>query len=84
MKIEVRSHDGVSIVEVHGKITINDGTREFHRKIRELVAEGRKTSSFISVMCTMSTAQVSGRWWPLLPPSPMREASFGSATSMTG
>ena len=42
MKIEVRSHDGVSIVEVHGKITIDDGTREFHRKIRELVAEGRK------------------------------------------
>ena len=42
MKIELRSHDGVSIVEVHGKITINDGSWEFHRKIRELVAEGRK------------------------------------------
>ena len=38
MKIELRSHDGVSIVEVHGKITINDGSWEFHRKIRELVA----------------------------------------------
>ncbi len=42
MKIEVRSHDGVSIVEVHGKITIYDGSIELHRKIRELVAEERK------------------------------------------
>ena len=40
MQIELRSHDGVSIVKVHGKITINDGSREFHRRIRELVAEG--------------------------------------------
>ena len=42
MKIEMRSHNGVSIVEIHGTITIYEGTREFHRKIRELVAEGRK------------------------------------------
>ena len=42
MQIELRSHDNVSIVEVRGKVTIDDGTSELHRKIRELVAEGHR------------------------------------------
>ncbi len=42
MKIDTRSVNGVSILDLHGKVTIGEGTREVREKIRELLENGNK------------------------------------------
>ncbi len=42
MKIDTRSVNGVTILDLHGKVTIGEGTREVREKIRELLENGNK------------------------------------------
>ncbi|MCZ6770164.1 MAG: STAS domain-containing protein [Acidobacteria bacterium] len=42
MTIDTRSVNGVTILDVHGKVTIGEGTREVREKIRELLENGNK------------------------------------------
>ncbi len=42
MTIDTRSVDGVTILDVHGKVTIGEGSREVRVKIRELLENGNK------------------------------------------
>ncbi|MBI4445467.1 MAG: STAS domain-containing protein [Acidobacteria bacterium] len=42
MRIETRAKDGVTIVDLHGKITIGEGNVEIRNKVRELLQSGKK------------------------------------------
>ncbi len=42
MTIDTRSVNGVTIVDLHGKVTIGEGSREIREKIRELLENGNK------------------------------------------
>ncbi len=42
MTIDTRSVNGVTILDVHGKVTIGEGSREVRVKIRELLENGNK------------------------------------------
>ena len=42
MTIDTRSVNGVTILDLHGKVTIGEGTREVREKIRELLENGNK------------------------------------------
>lgn len=42
MRISVRSADGVTIMDIHGKITIGEGTLEIRDRIRDLLQQGKK------------------------------------------
>ena len=42
MTIDTRSVNGVTILEIHGKVTIGEGSREIRKKIRELLDGGNK------------------------------------------
>ena len=42
MKIDTRSVNGVTIVDLHGRVTIGEGSREVREKIRELLENGNK------------------------------------------
>ena len=42
MTIDTRSVNGVTILELHGKVTIGEGSREIREKIRELLDSGNK------------------------------------------
>ena len=42
MTIDTRSVNGVTILDVHGKVTIGEGSREVREKIRELLDNGNK------------------------------------------
>ena len=42
MKIDTRNVNGITILELHGKVTIGEGSREIREKIRELLDSGNK------------------------------------------
>ena len=42
MRLDIRTADGVTIVDVHGKITIGEGSVELRNKLRELLQAGKK------------------------------------------
>ena len=42
MTIDTRSVNGVTILEIHGKVTIGEGSREIRKEIRELLDGGNK------------------------------------------
>ncbi|MEE8160832.1 MAG: STAS domain-containing protein [Acidobacteriota bacterium] len=42
MTIDTRSVNGVTILDVHGKVTIGEGSREVREKIRALLENGNK------------------------------------------
>jgi anti-sigma B factor antagonist len=42
MKTDIRSANGVTIVDVHGKITIGEGSIELRHRLRELLQAGKK------------------------------------------
>ena len=42
MTIDTRSVNGVTILDVHGNVTIGEGSREVREKIRELLENGNK------------------------------------------
>ena len=42
MTIDTRSVDGVTILDLHGKVTIGEGSREIRNTIRELLENGNK------------------------------------------
>ena len=42
MTIDTRSVNGVTILEIHGKVTIGEGSREIRKKIPELLDGGNK------------------------------------------
>lgn len=42
MRIDTRTVDGVTVLDVHGKITIGEGSVELRNKIRELLQAGTK------------------------------------------
>ncbi len=42
MTIDTRSVNGITILELHGKVTIGEGSREIREKIRELLESGNK------------------------------------------
>ncbi len=42
MTIDTRSVNGVTIIDLHGKVTIGEGSREVREKIRELLENGNK------------------------------------------
>ncbi len=42
MTIDTRSVNGVTILELHGKVTIGEGSRNIREKIRELLDSGNK------------------------------------------
>ena len=42
MTIDTRSVNGVTIVDLHGRVTIGEGSREVREKIRELLENGNK------------------------------------------
>ena len=43
MKIEEREVNDVTILDVHGKITIGEGSIEIRNKVRDLLQSGKKT-----------------------------------------
>lgn len=42
MTIDTRVVDGVTILDIHGKITIGEGSAEIRNKIRDLLQAGKK------------------------------------------
>ena len=42
MTIDTRNVNGITILELHGKVTIGEGSREIREKIRELLDAGNK------------------------------------------
>jgi anti-sigma B factor antagonist len=42
MTIETRTVNGVTILDIHGKITIGEGSAEIRNKVRDLLQAGRK------------------------------------------
>jgi anti-sigma B factor antagonist len=42
MTIDTRNVNGITILELHGKVTIGEGSREIREKIRELLDSGNK------------------------------------------
>jgi len=42
MTIDTRNVNGITILELHGKVTIGEGSREIREKIRELLESGNK------------------------------------------
>ncbi len=42
MTIDTRNVNGITILELHGKVTIGEGSREIREKIRELLDGGNK------------------------------------------
>ncbi len=42
MTIDTRSVNGVTVLDLHGKVTIGEGSREVREKIRELLENGNK------------------------------------------
>ncbi len=42
MTIETRSEKGVTILDIHGKITIGEGSAEVRNTVRELLQAGKK------------------------------------------
>jgi len=42
MTIDTRTANGVTILDIHGKITIGEGSAEIRNKVRDLLQAGRK------------------------------------------
>ncbi len=42
MRIDTRTANGVTILDVHGKITIGEGSAEIRNRVRDLLQSGRK------------------------------------------
>jgi anti-sigma B factor antagonist len=42
MTIDTRTANGVTILDIHGKITIGEGSAEIRKKVRDLLQAGRK------------------------------------------
>lgn len=42
MTIDTRTVDGVTILDIHGKITIGEGSAEIRNSVRDLLQAGRK------------------------------------------
>jgi anti-sigma B factor antagonist len=42
MTIDTRTVDGVTILDIHGKITIGEGSAEIRNTVRDLLQAGRK------------------------------------------
>jgi anti-sigma B factor antagonist len=42
MTIDTRTANGVTILDIHGKITIGEGSAEIRSRVRELLQAGRK------------------------------------------
>ena len=42
MTIDTRAADGVTILDIHGKITIGEGSAEIRNTVRDLLQAGRK------------------------------------------
>ena len=42
MTIDTRTENGVTILDIHGKITIGEGSAEIRNKVRDLLQAGRK------------------------------------------
>jgi len=42
MKIDTRTVDDVTIMDIHGKITIGEGSAEIRNRVRDLLQAGRK------------------------------------------
>ncbi|HUG43336.1 MAG TPA: STAS domain-containing protein [Acidobacteriota bacterium] len=42
MTIDTRTSNGVTILDIHGKITIGEGSAEIRNKVRDLLQAGRK------------------------------------------
>ena len=42
MTIDTRTANGVTILNIHGKITIGEGSVEIRNKVRELLQDGKK------------------------------------------
>ncbi len=42
MTIDTRNVNGITILELHGKVTIGEGSREIRKTIRELLDAGNK------------------------------------------
>ncbi len=43
MRIDTRTANGVTILDVHGKITIGEGSAEIRNRVRDLLQSGRKS-----------------------------------------
>lgn len=42
MRIDTRTVDGITVLDVHGRITIGEGSVEMRNKLRELLQAGKK------------------------------------------
>jgi len=42
MRIDTRTTDGITVLDVHGRITIGEGSVEMRNKLRELLQAGKK------------------------------------------
>jgi anti-sigma B factor antagonist len=42
MRIDTRTSDGITVLDVHGRITIGEGSVEMRNKLRELMQAGKK------------------------------------------
>ncbi|MDA2930630.1 STAS domain-containing protein [Acidobacteria bacterium AH-259-O06] len=42
MRIDTRTVNGVTVLDIHGKVTIGEGSVEIRNKVRELLGEGNK------------------------------------------
>jgi anti-sigma B factor antagonist len=42
MTIDTRTSNGVTILDIHGKITIGEGSAEIRNRVRDLLQAGRK------------------------------------------
>lgn len=42
MRIDTRTVNGITVLDVHGKVTIGEGSAEIRNKVRELLQNGSK------------------------------------------
>lgn len=64
IKIEERVIGHVTVLDIVGKLTIDEAAGRLKDKINSLVAQRRTTSSPIWRKCRTSIAEGSANWWP--------------------
>ena len=75
MQIEERVVDGVTILDLKGKMTLGEGDELLKDKINSLIQQDRRSCCSTSKACRTSTARASARSSARTRPSAVRAAS---------
>jgi hypothetical protein len=75
MKISTRQVDGITVLDLGGRITLGEGSVQLRDSVRDLLAKGQKKFCSTWAKSTTSTAPGSASWSAPTPRSAIRVAS---------